>query len=210
MQSPALSIPATNALGELTKITGINKFYLAGGTALAIQIEHRVSVDLDFFTPEEFDRDLLNDELAKTGKFKLDRLAENTLLGILSETKISFFTYRYSLIDNEVAWGGIRLAGLKDIAAMKIDAIGGRGIKRDFIDLYFLCQTFSLSDCFDFYVLKYPNRQDNILHIIKSLSYFEDAEKSSEPNMIVAIDWGKVMKFFERETVQLADKYLSA
>lgn len=95
-----------------------------------------------------------------------------------------------------------------DIAAMKIDAIGGRGVKRDFIDLYFLCKEFSLEDCLNFYIKKYPNRKDNIFHIIKSLNYFDDALKLGEPQMFVPIDWEEIMKYFKVETNKVADQFL--
>ncbi|MDO8515532.1 MAG: hypothetical protein Q7S14_03460 [bacterium] len=95
-----------------------------------------------------------------------------------------------------------------DIAAMKIDAIGGRGVKRDFIDLYLLCKEFTLENCLNFYVTKYPTRKDNLFHTIKSLSYFNDAEKFGEPEMLVPLNWNEVMKYFTEESNRVADKFL--
>jgi len=153
--------------------------YLAGGTASALQIGHRISVDLDFFTPKEFDAKELTRSLKNIGKFKLDRQSWGTILGI-------------NILD------------LRDIAAMKIDAISTRGIKRDFIDLYFICQKgISLNEILSVYERKYGTLASNIVHIQKSLVYFVDAEATITPKMLKAAEWEKIKKYFENEIKKL-------
>lgn len=175
---------------------------------MALQLQHRLSFDLDFFSTETFDQKKVNEDLQTIKNYKLDRIAENTLLGMIGDTKISFFTYKYPLIGNVYTFEKIVLANLQDIAAMKIDAIGGRGTKRDFVDLYFICQKFSLDECLDFYLKKYPSLSENLFHTVKSLSYFGDAENPlQELKMLKKVSWKDVKTFFERETVRLAKKY---
>lgn len=210
MLTPGISQSASLALEQLAKFSWIDQFYLAGGTALALQLQHRLSSDLDFFSPEIFDQKGVNKDLQSINNYRLDQIAENTLLGMIGSTKISFFTYRYPLISKPSVFKAIKLASVQDIAAMKIDAIGGRGTKRDFIDLYFICQKFSPDNCLSFYLKKYPGLSKNLFHIIKSLGYFMDAETpDQELKMLKKVSWEKVKKFFERESVRLARKRLA-
>jgi hypothetical protein len=89
--------------------------------------------------------------------------------------------YKYPWLDNAVTEDGIVLAGIRDIAAMKIAAIIGRGTKKDFIDIAFLLQKFSLKEILDFYSLKYND--GSVFMALKSLAYFEDAESEIMANI---------------------------
>lgn len=123
--------------------------------------------------------------------------------------KISFFTYNYPLIGDAVGHAGVNLASIRDIAAMKIDALAGRGAKRDFVDLYFIGQQYSLDQCLDFYLKKYPQLSENLFHVIRSLTYFAEAESpGQELTMLKPVAWEKVKKFFESEAIRLANKLL--
>ncbi|MBI5144706.1 MAG: nucleotidyl transferase AbiEii/AbiGii toxin family protein [Candidatus Omnitrophica bacterium] len=126
------------ALAILGKSHLMDNAYLAGGTACALQIGHRISVDLDFFTPEEFDAKELTRSLRKIGKFELDKQSWGTILGVLEKVKFSIFVYRYPVLFPFKSLFDINIIDLRDIAAMKIDAISTRGIRRDFVDLYFI------------------------------------------------------------------------
>ncbi|MFA4888832.1 MAG: nucleotidyl transferase AbiEii/AbiGii toxin family protein [Candidatus Omnitrophota bacterium] len=127
-----------SALAILGKSHLMDNAYLAGGTAAALQLGHRISVDLDFFTPHEFDAKELTRSLKKTGKFKLDKQSWGTILGDFEEVKFSIFAYKYPVLFPFKSLSDINILDLRDIAAMKIDAISTRGIRRDFIDLYFM------------------------------------------------------------------------
>lgn len=148
-------------------IPTIQRAYLAGGTALALQMGHRVSVDLDFFTQEKFDENLVATELSNFPEFTEDQRAWATVLGKISKTKFSIFYYKHKLIDQMLDFEGIKLAGKKDIAAMKIHAISDRGLKRDFIDVFLLSKEFTLDQMLDFYEEKYGILEEKFYHLIR-------------------------------------------
>lgn len=197
-----------NAIKIVAKNSTISKAYLAGGTALALQLGHRVSVDLDFFTQNSFDEQALDLELSNLLEYKQNRIAWQTVLGSIGETKFSIFYYKYKIIDPLIDFMGIKLVGKRDIAAMKILALSDRGTKRDFIDIYFLAKEYGLEKIFEFYDQKFGDLEDKFAHFIKSLNYFSDAEMDKTPNMLVSIDWKNIKVFFDREANSLAKKYL--
>ena len=207
MFAKGLSPDAARNLALLNQIPGIKKFYLAGGSALALHFAHRYSFDLDFFSPAKFDSKQLRDDIQKLGKFSLDQIAEDTLLGKLNQTKISFFTYRYSLLFPPKSFSGVKIASISDIACMKLDAISVRGTKRDFIDLYFICQKEKLTKTFKLFEKKFQKANYNLAFIQKSLVYFVDAEKDEMPKMIKRVSWKEVKIFFEEEIIKLSKKY---
>lgn len=124
------------ALVILGKSHLMDNAYLAGGTACALRIGHRISVDLDFFTMKEFDAKELIRSLRKIGKFEVDKQSWGTILGALEGIKFSIFTYKYPVLFPYKSIFDVNVLDLRDIAAMKIDAISTRGIRRDFVDLY--------------------------------------------------------------------------
>jgi hypothetical protein len=197
------------AIQLVSEFKEIREAYLAGGTALALQIGHRVSVDLDFFTKKEFSEAGLVLKLKKLPSFTEDRTAKWTILGKVGETKFSMFYYEYPLVDKTKIFENISLASLSDIAAMKVHAIEDRGTKRDFIDVYFLSKKYTLSKMLDFYQKKYSVSADRLYFTVRALDYFEDAEKESEmPNMLLPVNWEEVKEFFRKETKRLASEKL--
>ncbi len=170
----------------------VPNFYLAGGTALALEFGHRISVDLDFFSENIFSTPLLVEKLNNIGKLKIEDQSEDTFNGTLDGVKISFFYYPYPILFNKKNYEGVALADERDIAAMKIQAISGRGSKKDFIDLFELLSKFSLSDILKFFSEKYIKYNYNMLHILKSLDYFNDADSDPEPVYLKPISWGGV------------------
>ena len=127
-------------LEKLSGVRFIKKFYLAGGTSVALFLNHRRSDDLDFFSEKEFNTPILIKNLKKLCEFVGTKTSENTLIGKLDGIKISFFSLPYGLLEEAVKYKNLSIAKPLDLAAMKILAISDRGTKRDFIDLYFLCQ----------------------------------------------------------------------
>ena len=195
----------TKAILALLEKSGIiQKAYLAGGTALALQLGHRISYDLDFFTQEEFDEQALLPEIEKISNFQLERLAWRTILGKFKDVKFSIFYYKYPLLYSAKKFGMINITDIRDIAAMKIAAIASRGTKRDFVDLYFICrETMSLLDVIRVYDEKYRNLAATEIHIMKSLIYFEDAEPDEMPEMLKKASWEDIKKYFEGEIKKL-------
>lgn len=151
-------------------------FYLAGGTALALQLGHRDSVDFDFFSEKDFDtRDLFEKlkEIFKDHKIRKVQDEKNTLTVIIDEDiKLSFFTYKYPLLNSLIFEKYIKLASVEDIACMKLSAIVSRSTEKDYVDLYFILQDNKLAKLLELSQKKFPSLDANL--IIKSLTYFND------------------------------------
>lgn len=205
METKAISPETKSNLELLSKLDLLKQFYLAGGTACAIYFGHRISYDLDFFSEEQFDSRNIENTLREFGNLEVDRMEKDTFLGALNKIKISFFTYRYPLIDKKVSFLNIDLVSKKDLAAMKIDALQSRGTKRDFIDLYIILTTekWTIIQALLFFQKKYQKANYNLGHIVKSLVYFDDADSGNEKLvMLKDIDWQKVKQFFINEIKQ--------
>lgn len=169
-------------------------FYLAGGTSLALQIKHRTSLDFDFCTPKEFYPSKLKDEFNERLKgVKEIHIAKDTLILEIEGVIVSFFAYPYKMLEPYVQLGEVKLASLKDIAAMKIVAIAQRGRRRDFIDMYFLINIFGLKEIINSAKQKYPKL--NIYTVLQGLTYFKDADEDSEEKrlrLFEEVNWRKV------------------
>ncbi|MDP2914489.1 MAG: nucleotidyl transferase AbiEii/AbiGii toxin family protein [Candidatus Aminicenantes bacterium] len=179
------------ALARLSPWIVDRGFYLAGGTGCALHLGHRISHDLDFFTPSEFDPSRLWTELRKKGDCVSDYTDAGTWVGNFEGTKAGFFHYPYPLIGNTVLFAGVPVASVDDIGCMKIEAIAGRGRKRDFVDLYFILKKmgFDLATLWGFFQKKYARQSRNSVHILKSLVYFVDADADPDPLMLVEYSW---------------------
>ena len=192
------------AIKLISGFTEIKKAYLAGGTALALQLEHRISIDLDFFTQQEFNETELSAKLASLPEFAQDGTEKWTVWGKIGQTKFSMFYYKYPLLEKTLPFEGIQLAALPDIAAMKIHAIEDRGTRRDFVDVYFLSKKYTLEEMLGFYQKKYAVLQDHQYSILRSLDYFEDAEQERQmPKMIASTNWETIKEYFRKETRRL-------
>lgn len=203
---------AKKALAVLGESGLLKEAYLAGGTALALHIGHRISVDLDFFSSSHFDEQLLAKQLSSLPvNFNLEKMAWRTILGFLNKTRFSLFFYDYDWLARPKEYLGIKIAGIEDIASMKLLAISDRGTKRDFIDLYFILAVekfYTLKEVFDLYDKKFKLLRQNKAHILKSLTYFKDADETPMPNILKEVSWSKVKKFFELEVKYLIKSYL--
>lgn len=182
-------------LEKIGKMSLKEKFYLAGGTALALQLGHRESIDLDWFSQADFFNRGVKEQLASAGKLEIASEEDGTVNASLEGVKVSFLRYPYKLIFPLINLGEIKFADERDIAAMKIDAMSSRGSKKDFIDLYFLLKKYSLDELLGFFEKKYQGINYNKLHILKSLVYFNDAEDEPMPIMIKKISWEEVKEF---------------
>lgn len=209
MFTKALSKDTAAVLALLGKSAILEDAYLAGGTACALQLGHRVSLDLDFFTEKEFPTEVVLKQLEKLPEFKLDETSKWTILGNLSKVKFSLFYYPYPLIKKISVFSQVNIASLEDIAAMKIEAICSRGTKRDFIDLYFLIRNkFPLNKILKFYDKKYHRLSNKIYHISRSLNYFADADSQKSPKMLIPVSWEEIKKFFQNQVLNLAKEKL--
>lgn len=183
------------------------KTYLAGGTAIALQLGHRISYDLDFFTYEEFKTEKVLEDLKKIEGFQLDRTDWGTILSNFPHCKFSLFYYQYPLAEEMKNYLGIKIAGLKDLAASKIGAISSRGTKRDFVDIFYILKQGnigSLEDFLNYYNQRFQNLAAQKIHILKSLTYFLEADKEEDPKMLIEdYSWENVKTFIIEEAKKL-------
>lgn len=197
---PASTEATLLALREAKLLDG---FYLAGGTGLALQTGHRISLDLDFFAPEHFDEDAFLQRLQMLDGFALAARAPYTLHATIQETKVSFLGYAYPILFPANPFLGVAIADPRDIACMKVSAIASRGTKRDFIDLYVTAQNYGLTEILHLFDQKFVKTHYSRIHTLKSLTFFTDAEKDPMPHILGTLDWGTVKQFFLREVPRL-------
>jgi len=209
MFEQALSKDTKPNLAALGKTALARQFYLAGGTALALHLGHRFSHGLDFFTSDHFNIDQILANLKSLGKVEIFQATEDTFNGQLNDSPISFFTYPYPVLLPFTIHRGAQIASVMDIAAMKVDAITRRGKKRDFIDLYFIAKHATpLEQAMENYFAKFSDFNISRAHVLKSLSYFGDAEGDDMPEMIKPVRWQDVKRHFQSQTDSLAQKFL--
>lgn len=189
----------------LKRIQSLKEFKdarLVGGTALALQLGHRKSVDLDFFGNTTASLEELTDVISDFAS--VTPLSQSRLMRfmVVDDVKIDVVNYPYEWIESPVSEDGVTLAGIRDIAAMKLSAITNRGTRKDFIDYYFLLKRFTLEELIGFYLQKYTDAQ--FFTAMKSLTYFDDAESDPMPVMLVPLKWDEVKHAITSEV----DKYI--
>jgi len=179
-------------LKRLLAIPYFSNLYLAGGTSLALQIGHRKSIDLDLFGTIDADDISIAKTLNSLGNIQLIKKTTNIQIYIVNGVKVDIVNYHYPWIQPACKEDQLRLAGKKDIAAMKLAAITGRGSRKDFIDIYFLLKEFNLQEMLSFYDEKYHDGSSFL--VLKSLTYFDDAEIDPQPYMLKKTDWEQIKK----------------
>ncbi|MEK7084631.1 MAG: nucleotidyl transferase AbiEii/AbiGii toxin family protein [Patescibacteria group bacterium] len=205
MHQEALGQDTTDALALLARQAFIKRFYLAGGTGMALSLGHRLSYDLDFFCQNIFDADALLKKIKKVGSFILEEKEEGTLHGMLDGARVTFLQYPYRLLYQRTVMNHIALADPRDIACMKLDAIATRGSKKDFVDVYFFAKQsgMTLGEMVRMFARKYKDIRYNEMHLYKSLVYFVNARRDPMPRMLTPCEWRDVEQWFETETKKL-------
>jgi hypothetical protein len=181
----------------------LKDFYLVGGTALALKIGHRKSVDLDLFSAFSFDSVQLLEHLSADFSFALFFSANNTLKGSINQVQVDILAHRYPLVASPVVIENVSMLSVGDIIAMKLNAISVSGQRvKDFIDIYFLLQNYTVGEMIEFYKKKYS--QFNEANVVKSLCWFEDVDLSDWPVLIKTpkLKWETVMKTITEATSQ--------
>ncbi len=169
-------------------------FVLVGGTSLALQMGHRISVDLDLFTEKEFEADDLREYLEQNYHLQTDYLAFATVKGEVEGVQVDCIAHAYPWLKPFAVEEGVRLASLEDICAMKLNAIAGNGTRiKDFVDMAHLSSRFSLEQMLKFYEEKY---QANPLMPLKGIVYFADINKNAPVKMADGkpLDWKSIEK----------------
>lgn len=177
-------------LKKLQRLPVLEQTRLVGGTALALQLGHRKSIDLDFFGTVDCEAEYLRESIAGIASLTILKESPHIHIYIVDGIKVDIVNYKYPWLDDVVLGQGLRLASVSDIAAMKITAIIGRGTKKDFIDIAFLLHHFSLEEILHFYAAKYND--SSVFMAMKSLAYFDDAEADPMPDMFVNQSWQQV------------------
>lgn len=173
----------------------LKDFVLVGGTSLALQIGHRVSVDLDLFSIHSFVETDLNQYLIDRYHFETDFLARSTVKGEIEGVQIDCLSHAYPLVGETNMYENIRLASIQDIAAMKLNAISGNGTRiKDFIDIAYLAEYMSLNEMLASYQSKYKTM--NVLIPVKALTYFDEINFDEPIKMLSSkkFNWKKIEK----------------
>jgi len=185
---------------ELLSLPQLQGWTLAGGTGLALQMGHRISGSLAFFRVDGFDADRLHEILRLVGNVETLQEDDRTLTVIVSASKVSFSSVPDEFQFPRQPYQLFELADPRDISLMKLAAISGRGSRTDFVDLYSILRGGqSLEQCFQWLPMKYGEGRVNTYHVLKSLTYFEDAEREPMPQMLEPFDWAECKNFFVRE-----------
>jgi hypothetical protein len=165
---------------QLQALPELEGFHLVGGTALALQMGHRSSVDIDLFSQKDFDENFLMNFINKKYLFEKKFSRKNTIIGFVNNIKVDFITHAYNYIKPPVSEEGITYLSKEDIAAMKLNAISNSGQRlKDFIDVYFLLENFSINKMLGFFEIKYPTV--NPLIPLKAINYFDDIDENIDP-----------------------------
>jgi len=178
---------------KLQKQEYLKGFYLVGGTALALKIGHRKSIDIDLFSDFSFDVSYIVENLSADFSFELFFAAKNAIKGSINNIQIDILAHRYPLINTPETTHNISMLSTEDIIAMKLNAIVTNGQRvKDFIDIYFLLKQYTFNEMLLFYKKKYPGH--NEVMVLKSIIWFEDVDLSEWPVLLKATDlkWTEV------------------
>lgn len=168
------------------------QFNLVGGTSLSLQIGHRISIDLDLFTFDDFDSSSLAESLQTMGDLEIIIDKPPFFQTKLNQVKLDFLKFGYPFVRQFQEIEGVRLVSVETIAVMKLMAIARRGAKKDFFDLYFILEIYSVAQVVEFFRAHLPHV--DLFHVLKSLTYFEEAEVDANPKMLKKVTWQQVKK----------------
>lgn len=182
---------------KLQKLGAFSELRLVGETSLALQMGHRRSIDIDLFGNIQASSEELSQIINQVGS--INRLNNSNIIHIylIDGVKVDIVKYNYKWLEEPVIENGLVLAGKKDIAAMKLNAITGRGTRKDFMDIYFLLKEYSIEDIFSFYEEKYHDGSKFL--VLKSMLYFVDADKDDPCEMLIDINWNQVKSFIKEK-----------
>jgi hypothetical protein len=192
------------SLHDLQTLGVLERCYLAGGTGLALHLGHRRSHDLDFFSSDPVEPEALIRRMKTLAGFALASQAPDTLHVTVHGIKVSFLVYPYPLLFPFAKFLGVNVADPRDIACMKLSAIASRGTKRDFVDLYLMAKQCGLAHLLEWFKQKYAEVNYSLTHLLKSITWFEDADKEPMPDLLAPLSWEDVKRFFRSEAPRLS------
>lgn len=191
----SVDIQTLELIKELQAKEYLKEFSLVGGTALALHLNHRQSVDIDLFSNTAFDANALLEAIQQDFNYQISLTATNTLKGSINSIKVDLIAHRYPYLNPPATISGIRTLSLPDITAMKLNAIVTSGQRsKDFIDIYYLTDLYTVENMLSFYKTKYSQEKDTFL--LKSLIYFDEVDLSDWPVLIKdrSLKWSAIKK----------------
>jgi len=195
----AITPKTQQLLAVLGQLPMLSPFYLAGGTALALRLGNRISQDLDLFADiETLEEDRRRSIIAALQPTHSISVLQDSPLGLVMEVDglaVSLFSYGYALLAPTDLVSNVQVASLLDIGLMKLDAIAGRGLRKDFYDLYFIAPHISLDELFARSVSKYPHARGFVMRALTALVDFDLAEQQAQPILLAPITWDQVKAF---------------
>ena len=200
---PASTALLQNLNGELRA----QGFYLAGGTGLALQLGHRVSEDLDFFTATDFDPVAVSRHLEARPDYSETMVSRGTLYCRASGVKLSFLHYPVPLRHPALDYLAVTVADWRDILAEKFKTLSQRGSRRDFYDIYtcFIQKRLSIAEGTALFKERFAGTGINYQHVAKSLTWFADADSEPDPHLLMETDWPTVKEFFDFHAADFAE-----
>ena len=205
MHPKVLGPEAWKTVRTLRRTGLLDGWTLAGGTGLALQLGHRVSEDLDLFRPQAFESDQLLQHLASAGKVTVQDRGPSTLHVLFDDVRVSYLSTEAPLLFPGTAYRGLTLADPRDIAVMKLVAVGGRGSRKDFVDLHFFLKSGGdFASAFLWLEQRFERIDYNTYHILKSLTWFKDAESEPMPQMLKPVTWEDVKRSMVAEARRLS------
>lgn len=207
----------TKEMHELLVLLGqqsfMGRFYMAGGTALALQLGHRRSIDLDFFSENDEVGQATRQEIIRAFQSVQSQVIENVdgnLLLLINGIHVGLFSYPYPLVGEQINIENVTIASISDIGMMKCDALITRGARKDFYDLYFLNRQVSFQQLFEYGKKKYTYYRDFPLTVMELMVSFDNADKDIQPILYEDIPWVEVKKFFINEAAHLGKAWLKS
>jgi predicted nucleotidyltransferase component of viral defense system len=202
LQTSAIDPRTLELLIKLMKEPILQQFTLVGGTALALQIGHRLSIDLDLFSPDPIDKESIINYLYQNYEFQIDNEGEQMLITTIQGIKVDFVKMNYKNLFPQKLINDVRLLDINDIAPMKLKAIVQRGSKKDFYDIYFLIKFIPLTEIVALFKQKFMAYDDFI--VLKSLTYFDDADHNPDPMLLKdSISWTQIKDKIVEEVAKL-------
>ena len=201
-------------LAEIGQEPFARRFYLAGGTALALRLGHRVSVDLDFFSESDnVERDTRIEITTALQRYRSVQVVEDAIGNLLLQIEgihVGFFSYGYPLLELTDDILGIRVASLVDIGLMKLDAVATRGARKDFYDLYFIAQAIPLEELLEKGAIKYPHTRDFGMLVLTALVDFDVADQQTSVETHPPVSWEAIKNFFIGEVQRIGNKWFES
>lgn len=188
---------AFSLLRQLMEIPALREFSLVGGTALSLMYGHRKSVDLDLFSHTPFENETIISSLEKEFTSRFIREQKPQWFGVfcyINNVKVDLVRHPHPLIAPIQTIEGIRMFSTEDIIAMKVQAVLGRGRKKDFWDIAELLHHYSVDDFISFHKKKYAT-QNLLISVPQAITYFADAEEDEDPVNLKHRSWEKVKAF---------------